>query len=287
MKEELIGFNSNIEQHWVVLVNKVPEIILAIIILFVGSFIIKLTSKYSKKIIEKRAADSIVTRFLVNMISIVLAIFLTSICLGILGLGNITDKLLAGTAITTFIVGYALKDIGENFLAGILMAFRRPFKIGDLIEVQKIRGKVKEMSLRETIIQTLDGKDVFIPNSIILKNPLENYTYHQLLKGEFSIEVHITENLEKIMADLLSTIKSFQEVEQQPTASVSVMNIDKNLVTISCAYWFKTTDISAPGGSLKSLILIKTITYLKDHKIRLTDEKIDPEEIEQQISHEE
>lgn len=287
MKEELIGFNSNIEQHWVVLVNKVPEIILAIIILFVGSFIIKLTSKYSKKIIEKRAADSIVTRFLVNMISIVLAIFLTSICLGILGLGNITDKLLAGTAITTFIVGYALKDIGENFLAGILMAFRRPFKIGDLIEVQKIRGKVKEMSLRETIIQTLDGKDVFIPNSIILKNPLENYTYHQLLKGEFSIEVHITENLEKIMADLLSIIKSFQEVEQQPTASVSVMNIDKNLVTISCAYWFKTTDISAPGGSLKSLILIKTITYLKDHKIRLTDEKIDPEEIEQQISHEE
>lgn len=287
MKEELIGFNSNIEQHWVVLVNKVPEIILAIIILFVGSFIIKLTSKYSKKIIEKRAADSIVTRFLVNMISIVLAIFLTSICLGILGLGNITDKLLAGTAITTFIVGYALKDIGENFLAGILMAFRRPFKIGDLIEVQKIRGKVKEMSLRETIIQTLDGKDVFIPNSIILKNPLENYTYHQLLKGEFSIEVHITENLEKIMADLLSIIKSFQEVEQQPKASVSVMNIDKNLVTISCAYWFKTTDISAPGGSLKSLILIKTITYLKDNKIRLTDEKIDPEEIEQQISHEE
>ena len=97
----------------------------------------------------KKAKDSIVTTFLVNIISIVLTLFLVSISLGILGFGNITDKILAGTIITTFIVGFALKDIGENFLAGILMAFRRPFKIGDLIEVQKIRGKVKELSLRD------------------------------------------------------------------------------------------------------------------------------------------
>ena len=114
-----------------------------------------------------------------------------------MGYGNITDKILAGTALTTFIVGFALKDIGENFLAGILMAFRRPFRIGDLIEVQGMRGRVKKMSLRETNIKTLDGKDVFIPNSIILKNPLENFTYNQLLRSEFFINVDYSEDLEK------------------------------------------------------------------------------------------
>ena len=118
---------------------------------------------------------------------------------GNFGYGNITDKILAGTALTTFIVGIALKDIGENVLAGILMAFRRPFIIGDLIEVQGMRGRVKKMSLRETNIKTLDVKDVFIPNCIILKNPLENFTYNQLLRSEFFINVDYSEDLEKVM----------------------------------------------------------------------------------------
>ena len=275
MKKEFTDFNTTMHQHWVDFVNKIPEIILAITILLFGLFVIKFTSKYSKKIIEQRANDSIVTKFLVNMITIVLAIILTSICLGILGFGNVTDKLLAGTAITTFIVGYALKDIGENFLAGILMAFRRPFRIGDLIEVQKIRGKVKEMSLRETNIQTLDGKDVFIPNSIILKNPLENFTYHQLLRSEFTIDVNISEDIEKIIADLIDIINSFDEVEKQPKASASVIDIENSKVKLKCSYWFKTSDVSAPGGALKSQILIKTIQYLKDQRINLYEEKIE------------
>lgn len=272
MKKEFTDFNSNMYNHWVDFVNKIPEIILTILILLIGFFVIKLVSKYSKKIIEQRANDSIVTKFLVNMITIVLAIILTSICLGILGFGNVTDKLLAGTAITTFIVGYALKDIGENFLAGILMAFRRPFKIGDLIEVQKIRGKVKEMSLRETNIETLDGKDVFIPNSIILKNPLENFTYHQLLRSEYVIDVDISVDIETIIADLVAIINSFDEVEKQPKANASVIDIENNKVKLKCSYWFKTTDVSAPGGSLRSQILIKTIQYLKDQHIKLYEE---------------
>ena len=105
--------------------------------------------KVVTKFIDEKSKDSIVTDFLVNIVSFILTIFLVIVCLGILGYGNITDKILAGTALTTFIVGFALKDIGENFLAGILMAFRRPFRIGDLIEVQGMRGRVKKMSLRE------------------------------------------------------------------------------------------------------------------------------------------
>ena len=106
------------------------------------------------------------------------------------------------------------------------MAFRRPFRIGDLIEVQGMRGRVKKMSLRETNIKTLDGKDVFIPNSIILKNPLENFTYNQLLRSEFFINVDYSEDLEKVMKDILHIINSFEEVEKNPHASVYVQEID-------------------------------------------------------------
>ena len=269
MEEEIKIFVKQLENTWILFLHKIPAIILALLVLAIGVFVIKFTSKYARKTIHEKAKDSIVTTFLVNIISIVLTLFLASISLGILGFGNITDKILAGTAITTFIVGFALKDIGENFLAGILMAFRRPFKIGDLIEVQKIRGKVKDLSLRETNIQTLDGKDVFIPNSIILKNPLENYTYHQLLRNDFILMLNIEDDVEKIMNDILQLINSFEEVEKNPKASVSISDFENNKVKINCSFWFKTTDVTAPGGSLRSKILKNVLIYIKTNNINI------------------
>lgn len=269
MKQEFIIFSTELEKTWLSLLHKVPAITMALLVLAIGIFIIKFTSKQARKIIHERAKDSIVTTFLVNIISIVLTLFLVSISLGIMGFGSITDKILAGTAITTFIVGFALKDIGENFLAGILMAFRRPFKIGDLIEVQKIRGKVKDLSLRETNIQTLDGKDVFIPNSIILKNPLENYTYHQLLRSEFLLTLKMEDDVEKIMTDILKIINNFEEVEKSPKAIVSIADFEENKVKIKCSYWFKTTDVTAPGGGLRSEILRKVLIYIKNNNINI------------------
>lgn len=269
MKKEFLIFSNQIEQIWLSFIHKIPALIVALLVLAIGIFVIKFTSSRVRKIIQEKARDSIATTFLVNIVSIILTLFLISISLGILGYGNITDKILAGTAITTVIVGFALKDIGENFLAGILMAFRRPFKIGDLIEVQKIRGRVKDLSLRETNIQTLDGKDVFIPNSIILKNPLENYTYHQLLMSDFTISVKMEQDVEKIMADIVAIVNSFNQVEKMPKASALITDFVDNTVKIRCSYWFKTTDVNAPGGGLRSEILKKVLAYLKANNINI------------------
>jgi small-conductance mechanosensitive channel len=89
----------------------------------------------------------------------------------LLGLNAFTYRVLAGAGLLTFVIGFALKDIGENFLAGIILAFRSPFKLNDLIEVNNIVGFVKDINIREALIKTPDGKDVFLPNSIILNQP--------------------------------------------------------------------------------------------------------------------
>lgn len=272
MNQEITDFRTTIENSWINFQNMLPSIFMAIIVFIIGLLVIKVFSKIVTKFLDEKSKDSIVTDFLVNIVSFILTLFLIIVCLGILGYGNITDKILAGTALTTFIVGFALKDIGENFLAGILMAFRRPFRIGDLIEVEGMRGRVKKMSLRETNIKTLDGKDVFIPNSIILKNPLENFTYNQLLRSEFFINVDFSEDFEKVMNDILNIINSFEEVEKNPKASVYIQDLDGDKIKLRGAYWFKTTDVSAPGNSLKSEILFKVIQYVKKHDVSLKED---------------
>lgn len=273
MKKEFSDFGYTTQQALENLKNAVPSIILAILVFLIGLFIIRQVSKIVTRFLTENSKNSIVTDFLVNIASFFLTLLLIVICLGILGFRDITDKILAGTALTTFIIGFALKDIGENFLAGILMAFRRPFRIGDLIEVEGMRGRVKKMSLRETNIKTLDGKDVFIPNSIILKNPLENFTYNQLLRSDFVLNVSFSSDVEQLMKDVLEIINSFEEVEKEPKSSVYIQDIDGEKIKIRGAYWFKTTDVTAPGNSLKSAILFKVIQYLKEHQVVLKENK--------------
>lgn len=273
MKKEFTDFSFTAEQALQNLRNAVPSIIMAIVVFLVGLFIIKQASRIATRFLNEKSKNSIVTDFLVNIVSFVLTLLLMVICLGILGFKDITDKILAGTALTTFIVGFALKDIGENFLAGILMAFRRPFRIGDLIEVEGMRGRVKKMSLRETNIKTLDGKDVFIPNSIILKNPLENFTYNQLLRSDFTLSIGLTADLEKLMPDILGIINSFEEVEKEPKSTILIQDIDGEKIKIRGAYWFKTTDVTAPGNHLKSEILFKVVQYLKANQVVLKENK--------------
>src|SRR5690606_12848659 len=130
--------------------------------------------------------------------------------LRILGFSDLTSNILAGAGILTFIVGFAFKDIGENFLAGILLAFKSPFKINDLIETENIIGYVVDLTIRETRIKTLDGKDVFIPNGQIIKNPLFNYTIDGFLRYEFIIGLDYESNTKKAINLILETVKKIE-----------------------------------------------------------------------------
>lgn len=135
MNEQVDNFKSMLNKSWQNLYESMPSIIFAMVVFVIGLFVIRKLKGIAYTYIDKRSKDPLVSDVLVNVISLVLTIFLLIISLSILGFGEITDKILAGAGITTFIIGFALKDIGENFLSGVVMAFKRPFRIGDLIEI--------------------------------------------------------------------------------------------------------------------------------------------------------
>ena len=250
-------------------VDKFPLLLIALIVLVLGFFSIKKLKKIAFDYIDKKSEDSLASDFLVNLIAFVLTVILIIICLSILGWGHITDKILAGAGITTFIIGFALKDIGENFLAGILMAFRRPFKVGDLIEIENVKGRVTEMSLRETIIKTSDGKEVFIPNAMLVKNLLVNHTYDNLLRSEFSISIDNNESTEKALKIIEDILKDFSQVEKNPAPRVVIDEINNNSIIVRAQFWFKTENVSASASRLRSDIMLKVFKTLlhKGHHV--------------------
>lgn len=86
-------------------------------------------------------------------------------------------SVLAGLGIGSVAIGFAFKDIFENFLAGVIILFRKEMRIGDHIECDGLEGEVQEIALRETHIQRTDGELVIVPNAMLFKNPLRIKTH--------------------------------------------------------------------------------------------------------------
>ena len=280
MNSELQTFKDSIFQSWMNLLDNLPKVAFSILIFLIGLFIIKLLNKYAKKIITTKANDPLIADFILSIISLVLTVFLFIICLGFLGFDDITNKVLAGAGLTTFIIGFALKDIGENFLAGILMAFQRPFRIGDLIQIDNVKGTVIEMSLRSTTIKTLDGIDAYVPNGFILKNTLENFTIDQLMRNDFIISVTHDDKIDQAFQIIDDTLKENEFVLKIPTHSVLVDKIENDVVSIAIFYWYKTDEVKAPGGKLKSDLQLTIYKKLKSSNFNLPTTTVSYERIE-------
>lgn len=249
---------EKIQNLWVELMEQLPSILAAILLLILGIFIIRKITKVFGRFLKDKTIDPLVTGFLINIASIVLTLILISTCLGMVGMGSVTNKILAGAGITTFVIGFALKDIGENFLAGIIMAFRRPFRLGDTIRIQGISGKVKRMSLRETCVMATDGKEIYVPNSIILNNPLENHSIGDRLNHDICIQIQV-KYLEKAQQRLLALMKETPYLLNTPEPKVSISKIQYDCVTLCADFWIDSAQTNPDGTSIRSELFSKAI----------------------------
>ncbi len=153
-------------------IELLPQLLVAIVVLIFTFFVAKLIRMVAKRILNKSKMRKSLISLLILLSSLgvwVLGIMAAAIVL----LPNLTPtKMLAGLGIGSVAIGFAFKDIFENFLSGIIILLRREMRIGDFIECEGLEGKVEDISIRETHIRQTDGQLVIAPNSIIFKNLL-------------------------------------------------------------------------------------------------------------------
>lgn len=238
---------------------------LTLLFLVVGFIIANFIKRRIKIRLIRKSPNHITATFISQIVSFTVKIIVILITLYLLGLDSFTNKVLAGAGLLTFVIGFALKDIGENFLAGIILAFKSPFKLNDLIEINGIVGFVKDISIRETLLKTSDGKDVFLPNAIILKNPLHNYTIDGFLRYEFDIGIAYENNPTeaiKLIFDTLTKIEGVLQKEKKPT--VTINELATNTINIKVQFWvdtFKTTQRSV-HHSIRSQVMNDVVSVL-------------------------
>jgi len=214
---------------------------LTLLFLVIGFILVNFFKNKLKVRLLKKSSNPIASGFISQLISYTLKLIIILISLYVLGLNDFTSGILASAGVLTFVIGFAFKDIGENFLAGIILAFKSPFRINDLIESGNIYGYVKDINLRETIIKTPDGKDVFLPNSIILKTPLFNYTIDGFLRYEFIVGLDYGDDISIGIKTILETMNKIEGVLKGEKKTAVVINeLTTNTINIKVLFWINT-----------------------------------------------
>lgn len=234
------------------IIDNLPSIITAVIVLVIGFYIANKIKSLIKTRTAKSSEKVLTGGFISQFISISIKIIAIIIALRIMGFADLTSNILAGAEILTFVLGFAFKDIGENFLAGLLLAYKSPFKINDLVETDGITGNIVNLFLRETQIKTFDGKDVFIPNGQIIKMPLYNYTIDGYLRHDFLIGLDNNTNISDAISTILEILKTIDGVlhdEKKPM--VIIDEFTASTINLRIFYWINTFQDNAkkyPSG---------------------------------------
>lgn len=149
-----------------------PQLFISLVILFITYALAKLTKHIAKSVLKKTRLRQSLANLMVLFSS--LTIWLIGIMISaIIAFPDLTPtKMLAGLGIGSVAIGFAFKDIFENFLAGIIILIRREMRINDFVACEGYEGTVEAILVRETHIRKTDGELVILPNSMLFKNPL-------------------------------------------------------------------------------------------------------------------
>lgn len=214
-----------------------------------------------RRIARKSTSASIVSSFLGELTFWSLVLMGVFSALKTLGFSGLATSIVAGAGVSAIIFGFAFKDILENFLAGILLTIQKPFKLGDIIQVNGYKGPVKALELRSTHIRLADGRDIWIPNSQMVKSVLTNFTRNGLLRHEFIVSIAMKDDTEAARNAIISYLQTQQGILKNPAPNVIIEVLATSRVELKVMFWINQlnrhniADPIAQGESIRSQMI--------------------------------
>ncbi len=157
------------------------------------------------------------------------------------GVTSLVTAMMGGAGILGVGLGFAFQDIIENYLAGILLGTRQPFRKNDLVRIGEYEGKVVRLSSRETVLMTLSGNHLTIPNATVFKGVLYNFTKNPLRRFEFLMGVATNQSFAKVMEIGVETLLGTPGVVATPPPNALIFEVGSYTLDVRFTGWFDQT----------------------------------------------
>ena len=216
------------------------NLVTAIVIFFVGKWIVALVIKGLMKAMHKGDIDTTLRRFIGNLARMLLMLFVIIAAINALGVQTASMIALLGAA--GLAVGLALQGSLSNFAAGVLIVLFRPYKVGDWIEGGGVSGAVEEVQILTTVLKTGDNKRVIIPNSQIMGSTITNYSANETRRVDLVVGVSYSDDLDKVRKELEGLVAADERILKDPAVTIAVSELADSSVNFVLRPWVKTAD---------------------------------------------
>lgn len=248
-------------------IKMLPNLAVAVIVITVFFLLARLIKFLTFKFMLRISHTSALSGLLASLLAFIITTIGFFIALDVLKLEKAVTSLLAGAGIIGLALGFAFQDLTANFISGIFMTVKRPFEVGHQIETNGFIGNVEDIQLRSTLIRTLDGLHVILPNKEIFQKPIINHSLTPERRAEISFNIPaVNENTLKIEQLISQALNGMENLGRDQHPSVFFTTIDgANLkVTVTC--WINNKDIIT-FQQTQDEVIRRITTVLRDNKM--------------------
>lgn len=216
------------------------NILMALLVYIVGRFLIKSVRNLLEKALVHRKLDPGVRTFMQSMLNIVLNILLIISVIGALGVNTTSFAALLASAGVA--IGMALSGNLQNFAGGLVILVFKPYRVGDFIEAQGVQGTVREIQIFHTILNTVDNKEVYVPNGSMSNAVVVNYNRNATRRLDWTIGIDYGEDVKKASDVIREVLAADKRVLAEPAPFIAVGALADSSVNIVVRVWVNTSD---------------------------------------------
>jgi small conductance mechanosensitive channel len=227
-------------------IQSLPGIVMATVVLFGTWFATGLAARAARHASGRRVRSPLLRDVIAKGVAIPVLLLGVYLAMQLSGLTRLAATILGGTGIIGLVLGIAFRDIAENFLASILISIQRPFLPGDLILVADQQGYVQKVTSRGTVIMTLEGNHVQVPNSTIYKSIIRNFTANPNTRLDFVVGLAYQDDVAAAQEAIRRVLVAHEAVlaDPEPLVLVEELGLAPAMVRLHTYFWINARDHS-------------------------------------------
>ncbi len=221
-----------------------PILAVAFLLLVTTMLVARASVTFVRRILHGRLQSQLLRNVAARAASVPIFVAGLYLVLRISGLTRLAVTVLGGTGLIGLVLGFAFRDIAENFLASLLISLQRPFASGDLVEVAGHTGYVQSVNTRATLLMTLEGNHVQIPNATVYKDTITNFTANPNARFDFAVGIGYEDSLAKAQSVALDVLRKHPAVVPDPEPLVLVEELGASTVNLRVYFWINISRYS-------------------------------------------
>ena len=255
---------------WRAFLVLLPRMGAGLVLLLLVSLVARRVAAVLSRPLSSRFESELLKTVIVKFFHIGIWLFGAYLFLRISGLTQIAMTIVGGTGILGIVLGFAFRDIAENFLASVLISLQSPFRYGDTIEVEGHQGVVQRVTPRGTILMDFEGNYIQIANARVYKSTIKNFTANPNVRQDFLVGIGYDASVTHAQEVVMKVLAGHSAVLEDPKPMVLVEQLAPATINLRVYFWVNGQVHSK--AKVRSALMRMSLRALEQEGVSMPDD---------------